>query len=187
MRSSPVHSKRFLNNLRTTWFEARRALSVSLSFLTATVILSACFANRQIVINTSGSVAPGLYVRSIASPAIGQLVEFLIPASARGYVLTRTGQSGDDWYILKPIVAGPGDTIDSTGAWLIINGRQVAPMPPARDAAGRNLPIWHECRRLSSDEFFVFSSRIPNSFDSRCYGPIRREQIVSVRKPLLTW
>jgi type IV secretory pathway protease TraF len=52
---------------------------------------------------------------------------------------------------------------------------------------GRSLPLWRDNRVLGPDEFFVFSDRIPNSFDSRCYGPIRRQQIDAVRKPWITW
>jgi type IV secretory pathway protease TraF len=40
---------------------------------------------------------------------------------------------------------------------------------------------------LAHDEFFVFSNRIPNSFDSRCYGPLHRQQIEAVRRALMTW
>ena len=142
--------------------------------------------HRIFVINTSPSVAPGLYVRSPAEPAVGQIVDFRIPLAARPYVQARTGYDGKDWYILKPIVAGPGDRLDTTGAWLTINGHRVAPMPHATDSMGRPLPIWRNCRVLDYDEFFVFSDRIPNSFDSRCYGPIRYDEIEAVRKPLIT-
>ena len=55
-------------------------------------------------------------------------------------------------------------------------------MPPADDSAGRPLPAWRIRRVLGPDEFFVFSSRIANSFDSRCYGPITRKDIQAVRK-----
>lgn len=176
-----------INNALDRAFRMRPLLFVSLSLLGVLAILSACFANRQIVINTSASVAPGLYVRSSAAPAIGQLLEFVIPQSARGYIQSRTGNSGESWYILKPVAAVSGDMVDTTGQWLIINGRRMAPMPPARDRAGRTLPLWRDRRTLGEDEFFVFSDRIPTSFDSRCYGPIRRQQITSIRKPLLTW
>jgi len=144
-------------------------------------------AHRFLVINTSPSVAPGLYLRSSEEPAVGKLVDFCIPPAARVYVLGRTGNNGENWYILKPIVAGPGDRIDTTGDWLIINGQRIAPMPLPKDSRGRPLPVWRDCRVLGADEFFVFSSRIPNSFDSRCYGPIRREQIGAVRMALVTW
>jgi len=142
---------------------------------------------RVLVINTSPSVAPGLYLRSSDEPAVGKLVDFCIPPTARDYVRGRTGNSGENWYILKPIVAGPGDRVDTTGDSLIVNGCRIAPMPPRTDGDGRPLPIWRACRVLGADEFFVFSDRIPNSFDSRCYGPIRREQIETVRNPLITW
>jgi conjugative transfer signal peptidase TraF len=168
------------SRLHWTWI-------ASLAGLAALAALSIIFANRQLVINTSPSVAPGLYLRSTAAPAVGQIVDFRIPHSARNYIETRTGQNGEDWYILKPIAAGPSDRVDTTGEWLVINGRQIAPMPPTNDSGGRSLPIWRANRVLGSDEFFVFSNRIPNSFDSRCYGPIRRQEIESVRTPWITW
>ena len=171
-----------VKRLRVHWFWF--ASLIGLAALAASSIL---FANRQIVINTSPSVPSGLYLRSTAAPAIGQIIDFRIPQSARNYIETRTGQNGEDWFILKPIAAGPGDRVDTTGELLLINGRQIAPMPPTNDAGGRSLPVWRDDRVLRSDEFFVFSARIPNSFDSRCYGPIERGQIESVRQPLLTW
>jgi conjugative transfer signal peptidase TraF len=153
------------------------------------VVASLAFADRQIVINTSPSVAPGLYLRSRDAPAVGRLVDFRVPAAAAEFVRLRThGRTdGRNWYILKPIAAGPGDNVDCTGRWLVINGRRVASMPPAVDDAGRPLPVWRGRRTLADDEFFVFSGRIPNSFDSRCYGPIRRGEIEAVRRPLITW
>jgi conjugative transfer signal peptidase TraF len=165
----------------------RRWLRLTLGFMAVWAILPTLVGHRVVVINTSPSVAPGLYVRCASEPAVGQIVDFRIPYSARQYVQGRTGQNGKDWYILKPIAAGPGDRVDTTGSMLVFNGRAVAPMPPNFDSAGRPLPLWRENRVLGPDEFFVFSARIPNSFDSRCYGPITRWEIASVRRPLITW
>ncbi len=158
--------------------------------LTLTIVIAAAstfFADRQVVINTSPSVQPGIYVRSNAEPAVGAIVDFEIPAAAQPYIYARSGYSGKSWYILKPIIAGPGDQVDTLNDWLVVNGKRIAPMPPREDSAGRPLPIWRGCRRLADNEFFVFSARIPNSFDSRCYGPIQRGEIISVRCPLITW
>jgi conjugative transfer signal peptidase TraF len=165
----------------------RRVLLRVAAILLVFTIVPELGARRFLVINTSPSVAPGLYLRSSQEPAVGKLVDFCIPPAARVYVLGRTGNSGENWYILKPIVAGPGDRIDTTGDWLVINGQRIAPMPPPNDSRGRPLPVWRDCRTLGPDEFFVFSDRIPNSFDSRCYGPIRRQQIDAVRCALITW
>ena len=141
---------------------------------------------RYLVINTSPSVAPGIYIGVNQEPGIGALVDFQVPHSARCYVFDRTGHDGSNWYILKPIIAGAGDLIDTTGPWLAINGQRVAPMT-THDSAGRALPVWRARRLLNEGEFFVFSDRIANSFDSRHYGPIRREQIDAVRKPAYLW
>jgi len=162
-------------------------LAISLGAVLSLGVLSRCCADRQIAINTSHSVPPGLYVRSDEEPRIGCLIDFKVPEAARDYLRSRTGSEGHDWYILKPIIAGPGDRVDTTGEWLIINGRRIALMPPPRDAEGRGLPVWREARTLGPAEFFVFSGRIAHSFDGRCYGPVTRAQISSVRRPLFTW
>jgi conjugative transfer signal peptidase TraF len=163
-----------------------RVLTISLIAL-AVLGIASVYGERTIVINTSASVAPGLYMRSAGNPAVGRIVDFRIPPAARAYVLGRTGNSGENWYILKPIVAGPGDLVDTTGEWLIVNGHRIAPMPPRTDSSHHPLPFWRDSRILHRDEFFVFSNRIPNSFDSRCYGPIQRDQIEAIRMPLVTW
>jgi conjugative transfer signal peptidase TraF len=175
------------SSFHAKWQRAKRVLCVALFPLVVVGIVSTCFANRQVVINTSASVKPGVYIRSNATPAIGQLVEFRIPASVRSYIQSRTGHDGEDWYILKPVVAGPGDRVDTTGGVLRINDKVLAPMPPMLDGFGNALPCWTQSRVLERDEYFVFSDRISNSFDSRCYGPVTRSEIESVRRPLITW
>jgi type IV secretory pathway protease TraF len=60
-------------------------------------------------------------------------------------------------------------------------------MPPQKDSSGRPLSVWRYCRILGKDELFVFSTRIPNRLDSRCYGPTLRQEIDAVRKPMLSW
>jgi conjugative transfer signal peptidase TraF len=171
------------------WLAARShpVLTAGTGLTALLAVFSMLFADRQIVINTSPSVRPGLYVRSFVTPRVGAIIDFRIPPAANGYVRARTGSGGETWYILKPIVAGPGDRVDTMGDWLVVNGHRIAPMPPPTDSNGRLLPIWRDHRVLGIDQFFVFSDRIPNSFDSRCYGPISTSQIASVREPLLTW
>jgi conjugative transfer signal peptidase TraF len=165
----------------------RHSLRLALGLMVTWASLPTLVGQRVIVINTSPSVTPGLYIRSNAVPAIGQIVEFRIPLSVRPYIQSRTGHDGQDWYILKPVVAGPGDRVDTTGGALRINDKVVAPMPPIWDGFGKALPRWTQSRVLGCDEYFVFSDRISNSFDSRCYGPVTRREIESVRRPLTTW
>jgi type IV secretory pathway protease TraF len=113
-------------------------------------------------------------------------VDFRIPARAWPYIRERTCHTGRNWYILKPIAAGPGDHVDTMGRWLYINGRKIAPIY-THDEKSRLLPHWRADCVLGPHEYFVYSSRIWNSFDSRYYGPISLSQIAAVRVPLLTW
>ena len=163
-----------------------RKLAGPLGLLSVWMAISLLLANRQIVINTSPSVASGIYLRVNERPTVGRIVDFRIPALAWPYIRQRTGHTGQHWYILKPIAAGPGDRVDTKGHWLYINGRKIAHIY-THDEKGRLLPHWRADCVLGPHEYFVYSGRIWNSFDSRYYGPIRQSQIAAVRVPLLTW
>jgi conjugative transfer signal peptidase TraF len=134
--------------------------------------------------NRSESEPLGLYVRSAAALDRGQIIAFPAPPSALSYA------SGRMAYlrripILKEVAAMPGDTVCTLDGKLTINGAWRAPIL-SQDRQGRPLPRWQACRRLETGEIFVFSNRIPNSFDSRYYGPVRREAVVGVFRPFLT-
>ena len=105
-----------------------RKLAWPLGLLSAWMAISWLLANRQIVINTSPSVAPGIYLRVDERPTVGRIVDFRIPARAWPYIRKRTGHTGRNWYILKPIAAGPGYKVNTMGRWLYINGRKIAPI-----------------------------------------------------------
>jgi len=134
--------------------------------------------------NRSASEPTGLYVRTGARPATGRLIAFHAPAMAFPYGDGRMGYL-HRVPILKEIAAGEGDVVCTQGGTLSINGRWRAPVL-AQDPRGRSLPQWRGCRELGSGEFFVFSNRIPNSFDSRYYGPVKTPEIVGVFEPLMT-
>jgi type IV secretory pathway protease TraF len=120
---------------------------------------------KPLVVNLSASLPLGLYARADGEPDTGKLVEFRRPVSA-----SNENRSCDP-FILKPILAGPGDHINTTGDWLIVNGRQIGPIHTT-DSSGNPLPVWRANRTLKRDEFFVFSARVWNSFDSRYFGPM---------------
>lgn len=132
--------------------------------------------------NESPSEPEGLYVRTNEAPAVGRLVTFMAPATAAGYVdqhlrnLRRTP-------VLKALAAGPGSFVCTASHRLMID-REVMAAIPARDRHGGRLPQWNGCRRLGAREWFAYSGRAPNSFDSRYYGPIRTDQVIAAYRPL---
>ena len=150
-------------------------------FLLLAVALAQLLPNRFVVLNVSPSVPCRLYVLVEAEPAIGDLVEFRPPndSFASNYLPPNAS-------ILKPIAAGPGDQIDATGGFLSVNGNRVAQIE-THDSESRPLPVWRANRVLESHEFFVLSTHVWNSLDSRYLGPIRRDQIIAVRVPVSEW
>jgi conjugative transfer signal peptidase TraF len=154
---------------------------IGLGLLALIMTLSIPFA-RVIAINPTESLPRGLYIKSRSPIAVGAIVEFKTPESVRANL------AGQFDYLLKPIIAGPGDRIDTTAGIVIING---TPIPNSEivttDSQGRAVPQWRDNRVLGPGEFFVLSTRIPNSIDSRYFGPIKRSQIQSVRRCVWQW
>lgn len=139
-------------------------------------------ARPWVLINTTPSEPPGLYLRTNAPPAVGRLIAFPAPAAAFPYA------DGHLAYLhrvplLKAVGAAPGDRVCTTSGRLVINGQDRAAIAN-RDGEGRALPRWRACRTIGADELFVFSNRVANSFDSRYFGPVRRSAYVAVYTPL---
>ncbi|WP_238536973.1 S26 family signal peptidase [Caulobacter sp. AP07] len=135
-----------------------------------------------LLLNTSPSEPLGFYVRVSAEPAVGQVIAFRPPPGAWPYVGAAMPERART-SILKTIRAGEGDAVCAAAQHLAINGRILAAIART-DRRGRPLPQWGGCRQLRRDEYFVFSARIPNSFDSRYYGPVRRTDVIGVYQPL---
>lgn len=162
--------------------DPRRLLMVCVG-VSAALIEPRCFGARRIlVVNTSPSAPLGLYVRVETRPRIGSLVEVCLPSVQRIGAL-----SGDLCAtILKPVGAAAGDHVDTLGDVLRINGHAIAQIQ-SHDSADRELQVWRASRILGADEFFLYSGRVPNSYDSRYFGPVHSSDIIAVREPLLAW
>ncbi len=148
------------------------------------VAVAAAALPRPLVIhNPSPSIPTGYYRRSAEPPAIGRIIAFRVPAPGRDYAAAHVGYLIREG-IIKPIAAVGGDQVCTTGPdGLTINGIVRGPIV-ARDRQGIELPHWRGCRSLQRGEFFVFSDRIPNSYDSRYYGPVPKSDIIGTFLPL---
>jgi conjugative transfer signal peptidase TraF len=145
-------------------------------------LASILVARPVLLLNTSASEPVGVYVATDAKPAPGARIAFRIPEPGRAYAarsLPERLRSSE----LKTVLAGEGDKACTLGGRLVINGQDLAPIV-ARDSRGGALPHWRDCRALKSEEYFVFSGRIPNSFDSRYYGPVPARDVIGVYRPL---
>ncbi|PLR09262.1 conjugal transfer protein [Caulobacter flavus] len=160
-------------------------LLVLAALIPAPLAVGAVFLDAPLVVlNTSPSEPIGLYRRVAAQPQTGDLIAFRPPQTAMAY-LRRSQPGRARGSILKGVAAGAGAQVCASER-LVVEGRVLGPIA-ARDRAGRLLPRWRGCRRLVAGEYVVFSNRIPNSFDSRYYGPVHRRDILGVYAPIWIW
>ena len=163
----------------------RALATVAIGALAAVPLLCAAHQHRGLLrINETPSEPPGVYLRIRHDPIrVGNIIAFLAPPPAFPYADRRAGYLHRT-PILKVVAAAGGDQVCTAGGVLAINGVRRAPVQTL-DSQGFVLPHWTACRRLAPDELFVFSDRVPNSFDSRYYGPVRLSRAEAYR-PLVT-
>jgi conjugative transfer signal peptidase TraF len=147
-------------------------------------LLRSAFAAPVLVYNPSPSEPTGLYRLTSSVPGAGRLVAFRVPAPGRSYASQHIQYVARN-SILKEIVAGSGSTVCERGDQVLIDG-VVRGRVAQRDHNGVPLPHWAGCRQLRSGEYFALSNRIPNSFDSRYYGPVEASDILGVYAPVWT-
>ncbi|MGE0830650.1 MAG: S26 family signal peptidase [Hyphomonadaceae bacterium] len=134
-----------------------------------------------VIYNGSQSVPTGFYLRSQDPITMGAFVTLRAADASAAYAHERGFDGAEDRFI-KRVAAGAGARICASGDTVILgDGRELTRLE--RDAAGRRLPAWSGCRTLGADEVFLLGDT-PDSFDSRYWGPVRRDRIDGVWRPL---
>ena len=148
----------------------------------ALVVFSVTLRPTPLVVwNASASVPVGLYVRASETIRRGDFALVCTPdaaailAAERGYLPVGVP-------LVKHIVAVAGDDVCAMKLAVSVNGKIVANQLRA-DRAGRPLPRWNGCRRLSQGEYFLLAEA-PDSFDSRYFGPVPSANIIGRLVPL---
>ena len=163
---------------RKRWFMAAAVITF------AAILAGPSFLGGPVILYPASPSLPiGPYVRTFEPIETGKIVAFAMPDEARRYQIERGHEVPPNFLFMKPIAAGPGDQVCNSLAGLIINGKRFAETA-SHDPNGRPLPVWRQCRRLDRDEYFMVSTHIPNSFDSRYFGPVDGSEIAAVYRPL---
>jgi len=140
----------------------------------------------RLIWNASASVPIGLYLaRPVKRLRRVDLVAARAPLpiarlmAERGYLPVRVP-------MLKQVAAVGGQQVCRSGTRILIDGKPVA-WARAVDRAGRALPSWQGCHRLSEDEVFLLNPAVPDSFDGRYFGPLRTRAITAILIPVWTY
>lgn len=144
-------------------------------------------------INTTISEPKGLYILTDKTlPRKGDLVIACPPLDAarlsirRGYLQVSGKCPGGAIPFLKTLVAVPGDYVVMSRQGLSVNGKPVPnSIPLLADSAGRKIVRMKFRGRTSG--FWLISSYSKRSFDSRYWGPVDRQAILSTISPVLVF
>lgn len=133
--------------------------------------------------NASASAPIGLYrIHSDRDPPVGALVAAIPPAGlARWLAERRYLPVGVP--LLKHVAAKAGQRICRIGDVVSVDARPVA-VAQTRDSRGRLLPIWHGCRTLRNGELLLLNPAVPDSLDSRYFGPLPASAVIGRATPL---
>ncbi|MHB8286869.1 MAG: S26 family signal peptidase [Caulobacteraceae bacterium] len=138
--------------------------------------------SKAVLWNASSSEPKGLYMKVSDPPRVGEIVAFMAPPTAFPYA-DRRQHFLRIVPVLKQLAAGEGTHVCTQNGLLKISGAVKATIK-STDNQGAALPHWDGCRTLHAGEYFAFSNRVPNSFDSRYFGPIDSNKIIAVYRPL---
>lgn len=146
----------------------------------------AAFANPapRLVWNVSASAPIGLYRAVFGEAKRGDLV-LVRPPEEIAQLATERGYLSPGVPLVKRIAALSGDDVCVFKEAIIVNGKLVA-RRLEKDGAGRLLPRWYSCRKLAEHELFLLMESIPDSFDSRYFGPVSAVNVIGRLVPLWT-
>jgi conjugative transfer signal peptidase TraF len=128
--------------------------------------------NYRLTNQNSHSMPEGWYwIVPLSSPIYrNEILVFEPPPHILEFLNTRHWLIPNDW-LMKKAMGLPGDFICLKDHQVWINQQPVAPIL-AVDKNDQALPNLSFCRKLTHNEYFLMSTYITRSFDSRYFGPI---------------
>ena len=131
----------------------------------------------RLLYNPSASAAVGWYKLSPNNYARrGDLVAALAPENVAALAIERE-YFPPNIPLIKTVWAVSGEQICYKSGHVIVLGRP-ALIVLKHDALGRVLPSRSGCYELLKDEVFLVSTDVQTSFDSRYFGPVKRESLL---------
>ena len=144
---------------------------------------SAAHPMPRLLWNASASVPIGLYaVHPAGRLTAGELLVVRPPAALAQFMAARR-YLALGVPLIKHVAALPGQIVCRSGRKITVDGIAEAEALD-RDARGRELPAWQGCRAVQPHQVFLMNAGVPDSFDSRYFGPVPDSTIIGSATPL---
>lgn len=158
-------------------------LAAAVAGLTALALGPLAGRKPLLIWNASASAPIGLYrLDPTASPMPGDRVAWR-PSPVWSRWMAERNYLPEGLPLLKPLAATAPSVVCRQQDRILVDGRIVA-RARARDAAGRPLPRWSGCIALAPDAVFLLAPEVPDSLDSRYFGPVDRRDLLGRVVPI---
>lgn len=162
---------------------------ILLLFLVVIVIFAKAFG---VIINISPSMKEGIYIKQYGKIGRGDIVALCLKNPYKKIGLERSyiakGKKCDGTYpLIKKILAVPCDNVTLTNQYLEVNKIKYPYKTFYVDGAGRKLAVYPRGNYYDTKGYWMIGTHAINSWDSRYWGPINKDQILYKLRPLLVW
>ena len=137
----------------------------------------------RVIWNASASAPIGLYrIHPGGNPPTGALVAIAPPERLSRWMAKR-GYLPEGVPLLKHVAAKAGQRVCRIDGAVSVDGLPVT-ATRAHDSQGRSLPVWRGCHTLGPGEIFLLNPSVPDSLDSRYFGPLPASAVIGRATPL---
>lgn len=146
------------------------------------LVIGAAYA-LHVTLNVSGSMKEGLYIGAGHTIHRGDVVAVCLNKQTaevglkRGYVLPGTTCESGSAPLIKQVLAMPGDHLVLSNTTIAVNGQTYPYATLPLDSQGRPLASIPRGDYPHLNGYFLVGTNAPNSWDSRYFGPVNKNQI----------
>lgn len=145
-----------------------------------------------VVINITPSMKEGVYTKAKGKIETGDVVSFCLNnpyqqlGLERHYLESGHKCNGTD-PLIKQVIAIPGDDVVLTDDAIEVDGVRYFYKTSHEDSFRRSLAVYPRGNYLNTSGYWLIGTHAMNSWDSRYWGPISKDQILEKVRPVLTW
>ena len=167
----------------------QKSYRVMIITVLAVVVVSIYF---HIIINITPSMKLGFYRKTNGEIRHGDIIAFCLPEPTKTLGLSRLyiekGRACDGSDpLIKEVIAIPGDRVVLQDEFVEVNDQRFPYRTIYNDSEGRALSVYPRGEYPNTEGYWLIGTHAHHSWDSRYWGAVKKDQILSKLRPLWTW